>query len=75
MSETPVVTARHLIRALRKLGFEQTRSRGSHRRFEHPDGRKTTVPVHRGRDIPRGLLRQIITIDVGITMGDFVDLL
>ena len=75
MSETPVVTARQLIRVLRTLGFVQIRSRGSHRRFEHPDGRKTTVPVHRGRDIPRGLLRQIVTIDLGITMDEFVGLL
>jgi len=75
MTETPVVTARQLIRVLRRLGFVQTRSRGSHRCFEHPDGRKTTVPVHRGRDIPRGLLRQIVTIDIGITMDDFVALL
>ena len=75
MTETPVLTARQLIRALRRLGFVQIRSRGSHRRFEHPDGRKTTVPVHRGRDIPRGLLRQIVTIDVGITMDEFIALL
>ena len=75
MTETPVVTARKLISVLRRLGFVQTRSRGSHRRFEHPDGRKTTVPVHRGRDIPRGLLRQIVTIDIGITMDEFVVLL
>ena len=75
MTQTPVVTARQLIRVLRRLGFVQTRSRGSHRRFEHPDGRKTTVPVHRGRDIPRGLLRQIVTIDISITMNDFVALL
>lgn len=57
MSQTPVVKARTLMRVLRRLGLVQTRSRGSHRRFEHPDGRRTTVPVHRGRDIPRGLLR------------------
>jgi len=75
MSKTPVVTARQLMRVLRGLGFVQTRSRGSHRRFEHPDGRKTTVPVHRGRDIPRGLLRQIVIIDIGITEDDFVALL
>jgi predicted RNA binding protein YcfA (HicA-like mRNA interferase family) len=75
MSETPVVTARALMTALRKLGFVQTRSRGSHRRFEHPDGRKTTVPVHKGRDIPRGLLRQIVTIDLAMEMDDFVALL
>jgi len=75
MTGTPVVTARQLMQVLRKLGFVQTRSRGSHRRFEHPDGRKTTVPVHRGRDIPRGLLRQIVTIDVGIAMDEFLALL
>ncbi len=75
MSTTPVVTARTLMRVLRRLGFVQTRSRGSHRRFEHSDGRKTTVPVHRGRDIPRGLLRQIVTIDLGMHMDEFMDLL
>ena len=75
MTETPVLTARQLIRALRRLGFVQIRSRGSHRRFEHPDGRKTTVPMHRGRDIPRGLLRHIVTGDVGITMDEFIALL
>lgn len=75
MSETPVVSARTLIRILKKLGFAQTRSRGSHRRFEHPDGRKTTVPVHKGRDLPRGLLQQIVTIDLEMTMEEFVGLL
>ena len=60
------------MKALRALGFVQTRSRGSHRRFEHPDGRKTTVPVHKGRTIPRGLLRQIVTIDLGLDMDEFV---
>ena len=63
------------MKVLRNLGFVQTRARGSHRRFEHPDGRKTTVPVHRGRDIPRGLLRQIVTIDIEMDMRAFVDLL
>ena len=75
MSGTPVVSARTLMRILHELGFVQTRSRGSHRRFEHPDGRKTTVPVHKGRDIPRGLLRQIVTIDLGLDMGEFTALL
>lgn len=75
MTGTPSINARTLMRVLRELGFVQIRSRGSHRRFAHLDGRKTTVPVHRGRHIPRGLLRQIVTIDVGISMDDFVKLL
>ena len=75
MSAAPTLKARTLMRILRRLGFVQTRSRGSHRRFEHPDGRKTTVPVHKGRDIPRGLLRQIVTIDIQMGMDEFIDLL
>jgi len=75
VSATPVINARTLMKVLRRLGFRQTRSRGAHRRFEHPDGRKTTVPVHRGCDIPRGLLRQIVTIDLGMDMDDFTALL
>jgi predicted RNA binding protein YcfA (HicA-like mRNA interferase family) len=75
MSATPTISARTLMKALRRLGFIQTRSRGSHRRFEHPDGRKTTVPVHQGKDIPRGLLRQIVTMDLGMDMDEFAALL
>ena len=75
MSRTPVISARALIKVLTQLGFLEVRSRGSHRRFVHPDGRRTVVPVHKGRDIPKGLLRQIVTIDVGMSMEQFVRLL
>ena len=36
------------------------KSKGSHWQVEHPDGRRTTVPVHKGRDIGPGLLRKIL---------------
>lgn len=75
MSRTPIISARALMKLLRRLGFVEVRSKGSHRRFAHPDGRKTTVPVHKGRDLPRGLLRQIVTIDIGMEMDEFVRLL
>jgi predicted RNA binding protein YcfA (HicA-like mRNA interferase family) len=52
---------RELIRALEPMGFRLLRkSKGSHWQFEHPDGRRTTVPVHKGRDIGPGLLRKIL---------------
>lgn len=75
MSRPPSINARTLIRILRKLGFVEVRSRGSHHRFVHRDGRKTTVPVHKGRDIPRGLLQQIVTVDLEMTMDAFVTLI
>jgi predicted RNA binding protein YcfA (HicA-like mRNA interferase family) len=75
MTPVPVIPARELVRVLRRLGFQEVRSHGSHHRFAHPDGRKTTVPMHAGRDLPRGLLRKIVTQDVGMTMEEFVALL
>jgi len=38
------LTARELVAALRRDGFKPGRGRGSHHRYEHPDGRKVTVP-------------------------------
>ncbi len=60
-SGLPVVKPRELILALERMGFRLLRkSPGSHWQFEHPDGRRTTVPVHKGRDIGPGLLRKIL---------------
>jgi predicted RNA binding protein YcfA (HicA-like mRNA interferase family) len=60
MSTLPAITGQRLIKALRKLGFEVVRQKGSHHFLRHPDGRCTVVPVHRGETIGRGLLAQII---------------
>jgi predicted RNA binding protein YcfA (HicA-like mRNA interferase family) len=54
------VFGRQLIKALRRLGFEVVRTKGSHHFLQHPDGRCTVVPVHRGETIGRGLLAQIL---------------
>ena len=35
------------------------------------DGRYTTVPVHSGEDIPKGLLRKIIREDLEMVLEDF----
>ena len=56
---------------LAKLGFVEVRQRGSHKRFRHPDGRVTTVPVHGGRDVSPVLL-WCIARDVGLTVREFV---
>jgi predicted RNA binding protein YcfA (HicA-like mRNA interferase family) len=60
MSNFPAVSGQRLIKALRKLGFEVIRSKGSHNFLQHADGRCTVVPVHAGETIGKGLLSQII---------------
>ena len=69
MSTFPAVTGLGLIKALRKSGFVVVRKKGSHRFLQHPDGRCTVVPVHRGETIGRGLFAQILR-DCELTRGD-----
>jgi predicted RNA binding protein YcfA (HicA-like mRNA interferase family) len=71
----PILKPKELIAVLLRLGFvEKPLKATSHRRYSHPDGRKTTVPVHPGTDISRGLLRKIIR-DLEMTPEDFLELL
>jgi predicted RNA binding protein YcfA (HicA-like mRNA interferase family) len=69
------VKAKELIKILEKLGFEGVRTTGSHHRFVHGDGRKTSVPVHGSEPIGKGLLNKIIKKDVGISKEEFEELL
>lgn len=69
MPPVPSVPGRKVVRALEHHGFVVDRVRGSHHVMVHLDGRSTTVPVHAGRDVPRGTLRGILR-DVGMTATD-----
>ena len=73
MTRLAPISARELQTILLRLGFRLVRQKGSHAFWQHEDGRVTIVPVHRGEDIGRGLLRQIIR-DVGIDLEEFVRL-
>lgn len=66
----PVLTARELIAILKKLGFEESHTRGSHRTFKRiTDHRRTTIPFHAGRALKKGLLRGILN-DIGLTVEE-----
>ena len=71
MARLPVLKPREVIAIIEGLGFVRIRQRGSHRQFRHTDGRQTTVPDHRGRDLSPILLRQIAR-DIGMTPEDFI---
>jgi predicted RNA binding protein YcfA (HicA-like mRNA interferase family) len=60
MPPVPVVPGQAVVKALERLGFEVVRITGSHYRLAHADGCVTSVPVHRGHDLPRGTLRGIM---------------
>ncbi|HTY15845.1 MAG TPA: type II toxin-antitoxin system HicA family toxin [Methanoregulaceae archaeon] len=67
----PVIKGKDLVSFLVTLGFTILRQKGSHVRMKSMDGRYTTIPVHSGEDIPKGLLRKIIREDLEMTLDDF----
>ena len=71
MGSVPVLSPREVVAHLESLGFAEVRQRGSHKQFRHPDGRCTTVPFHRARDISPALLRRIAA-DIHLTVDELL---
>jgi predicted RNA binding protein YcfA (HicA-like mRNA interferase family) len=71
VTHVPPLKPREVISILQRLGFREVRQRGSHKQFQHKDGRVTTVPVHPGRDISPVLIRRIAD-EIGVPIRDFL---
>ena len=74
MPPVPSVRGDRLVKALERAGFKVARIVGSHHIMRHPDGRGTTVPVHRGHDVAKGTLRGILR-ETSLTVADLERLL
>ena len=75
MSKLPILTAVKLIKVLSKQGFIFKRSSGSHHVYFHPATRRiVSIPVHRGKDLGKGITKAIIS-DAGYTESEFIKLL
>lgn len=72
MPKLPQVKARDLVKVVLKLGFKFRDQSGSHAVYIHPDGRKTTIPIHPSETIGTGLLTKIIKKDLEITKEEFI---
>lgn len=59
----PVLKPREVAALLERLGFVETRQRGSHRQYRHADGRGTTISPT--------LLRKIAR-DTGLTVEELL---
>ena len=74
MSVLPSLSGREVVRALRKIGYERDRQKGSHivmRLTEYPY-RRIVVPDH--REVAKGTLRAIIR-KAGLSVEEFIELL
>jgi predicted RNA binding protein YcfA (HicA-like mRNA interferase family) len=68
----PVTSGGECIAALIKLGYRQTRQKGSHVRLACPNRNPVTVPLH--PELDRGTLRAILR-NVEISPSEFLALL
>jgi predicted RNA binding protein YcfA (HicA-like mRNA interferase family) len=74
MTRMPRLDGKTLVAILLKAGFRVDRTKGSHHILKHPDGRKTTVPIHSG-DVIRPKLLGSILEDCNLTKDDLINLL
>lgn len=74
MPQLLVISGKTFLRFLQAEGFVVIRINGSHHRLKHPDGRITTIPVHKNQDLPKGLIRKIIREDLELELTEFIEL-
>jgi len=67
------MTFRQLTQRLARLGYQYYRqATGSHEIWWHPQtGRRTTIPNHGSKDIPKGTLAKILR-DLDLTLSDLL---
>jgi predicted RNA binding protein YcfA (HicA-like mRNA interferase family) len=71
MSKLPILSGLQIINRLKKNGFIIIRQKGSHVFLKHKnDNRTTIVPIHKGKDIDRALLRKILS-DTELSFEEF----
>lgn len=72
MPKLPVLKPREVIKILRKIGFEEERSKGSHIQFFKGEVR-VTIAIH-NKDVRKGTLVNIIR-QSGLSIEEFIKLI
>lgn len=67
----PLISGEDMCKIVSKLGFEMVRQKGSHTVWRHEDGRTTTIPLHSGKKLPRGLIKKILK-DVELPVDEYL---
>jgi len=72
-NKLPILRTNEVLRILLKLGFQPRRKKGSHLILAK-NNKRIVIPIHEGRDIPKGTLLNIIK-QAGLTKKEFLKLL
>ena len=74
MPKLPNVKGKQLLKILLKTGYDLDHIQGSHHVLRRKGGRKTTIPIHGNKEIPKGTLLGILT-DLDISKEEFSQLI
>ncbi len=74
MPKLPTISPEKLARVLERSGFLLDRIKGSHHVYHNPQTQKTVVIPFHGKDLPKGILNEILK-QAGITREDLAELL
>lgn len=70
MTKLVILSPSKMSKILEKKGFRLIRQKGSHAFFQHSDGRTTVIPMHRGEDLGRGIIKSILN-DVELSKEEY----
>ena len=70
----PVLSAREIVSALHKVGFEEVSQKGSHKKLRNDSDPPRTVIVPMHNEVARGTLRSILE-QADIDLKTFLDLI
>ena len=68
----PRLTAQELIKALKKLGFLESRTSGSHRIYKK-ESKRIVVPFHSGKIIHPKIVKDVLKV-CDLSLDEFIDL-
>jgi predicted RNA binding protein YcfA (HicA-like mRNA interferase family) len=72
----PSLSAAKVVRAMKRAGFVELRQKGSHLiLFNGETKSHVTIPMHKGKDIKKSLLKKIIELEAHMTVEEFLKLL
>jgi predicted RNA binding protein YcfA (HicA-like mRNA interferase family) len=76
LNQLPSLSPQKVVRVLKKCGFVELRQKGSHLiLYNEATKHRVTIPMHKGKDIKKQLLRKIIEQEAELTINEFVALL
>lgn len=76
LDSLPSLKPVQVVKALKRCGFVEIRQKGGHIiMYNARSKNRVTIPMHKGKDIKKPLLRKIIELEAGLTIEVFLDAL